>query len=243
MGLYRHDAIYSTIPYDLYLLYLGRLPLLNFSRLRTTPARYALKSVVIMAVVAAISVSCITLRPRDSANLCDIYRQNPSWYKASVKAAQRWHGPVYLPMAIMYQESSFRARAKPPMRYFLGFIPYGRPSSAYGYAQALDSTWAQYRREAGGLLSRRDKFAHAVDFVQWYMHKTYQANGVAKTDAKNQYLNYHEGQGGFARGSYKRKPWLVRVANSVEQRASRYAAQYRSCRGELDKRLTRWKLL
>jgi hypothetical protein len=37
-------------------------------------------------------------------------------------------------MAIMKQESAFVADARPPRDWFLGFIPLGRPSSAYGLA-------------------------------------------------------------------------------------------------------------
>ena len=35
------------------------------------------------------------------------------------------------------------------MEYFLGFIPIGRASDAYGYAQAKTMTWDDYVRETG----------------------------------------------------------------------------------------------
>lgn len=143
-------------------------------------------------------------------------------------------------MAIMAQESAFRARAKPPIRFFLGFIPYGRPSDAYGYPQALDSTWATYRREAGTIFSQRDNFDDAIDFIQWYMHKTYTLNRVPKTDAFGQYLNYHEGQGGYRRGSWKNKSWLIAVARRVERRAANYQNQLASCEADLIRRSRRW---
>ena len=41
-------------------------------------------------------------------------------------------------MAIIKQESSFIADAKPDRRKLLGFIPWKRKSSARGYAQAID---------------------------------------------------------------------------------------------------------
>ncbi len=184
---------------------------------------------------------CITTPPAAQDNLCTIFEQKPRWYRASVKAADRWNGDVVVPMAIMAQESGFRARAKPPMRYFLGIIPYGRASNAYGYPQALDSTWANYRRETGSVLSRRSSFADAIDFIQWYMHSSYLQNKVPKLDAYAQYLNYHEGQGGYARGSYQNKGWLINVARRVEDRANRYRQQYQSCAAEL-RRANRWKL-
>lgn len=142
-------------------------------------------------------------------------------------------------MAIMAQESAFRARAKPPIRFFLGIIPYGRASDAYGYPQALDSTWASYRKEAGSMFSRRSNFDDSIDFIQWYMHKSFTVNGVAKTDAFAHYLNYHEGQGGYRRGTYKNKGWLMNTARRVQRRSENYRAQLASCKPELDKRKRR----
>jgi hypothetical protein len=51
------------------------------------------------------------------------------------------------------------------------------------------------------------------------------------SDARNQYLAYHEGRSGYQRGTYNGKPWLVRVAGEVDQRADMYAVQLQSCRG------------
>ena len=39
--------------------------------------------------------------------------------------------------------------AQPARRYVLGFIPWRRPSSAYGYGQVIASTWDAYRRSTG----------------------------------------------------------------------------------------------
>jgi len=49
-------------------------------------------------------------------------------------------------MAIIRQESSFQADAQPPRSRILWIIPGPRPSSAYGYSQALDGTWDWYRQ-------------------------------------------------------------------------------------------------
>ena len=64
----------------------------------------------------------------------------------------------------------------------------------------------------------------------WYMDATARRLGIAKSDAQNQYLAYHEGRTGFARGSYNGKPWLINVAAKVGQRARRYDDQLRLCR-------------
>jgi hypothetical protein len=53
---------------------------------------------------------------------------------------------------------------------------------------------------------------------------------VALTDARNQYLAYHEGHTGFARGSHNSKQWLLNVADRVANRAAMYQRQLSSCR-------------
>lgn len=191
-----------------------------------------------LLLVASLSVllldGCASAPTRPN-NICDIFEEKPGWYRATTSAAKRWGGPVYVPLAIMYQESSFINDAKPPIRWFLGFIPYGRGSSAYGYAQVKDATWRDYRREAGSVFSDRDDFADAIDFIFWYMDKSQRLNGVSKWDARNQYLNYHEGHGGYGRGSYKNKAWLLNVAEQVDRRSKTYAAQYSQCKKQLDR--------
>ncbi len=70
----------------------------------------------------------------------------------------------------------------------------------------------------------------AADFIGWYMAQSTERLGIAPDDARNQYLAYHEGRSGFARGSYNAKPWLVRVSADVDARAQRYRAQLGTCR-------------
>ncbi len=185
-------------------------------------------------------VGCASHPPDMPGDLCEIFSQNKSWYRAARKAADRWGSNIHVPMAIMYQESAFEARAKPPMRYFLWVIPRGRASNAYGYPQALDNTWANYQRDAGSRFSRRNNFADSIDFIQWYMHQTMLENNIPKGDAYRHYLNYHEGQGGYARGTYKRKRWLTNAARRVEQNAQQYAVQLSRCERALQRK--KWLL-
>jgi hypothetical protein len=147
------------------------------------------------------------------------------------RTEQRWGIPVAVQMATIYQESKFIGNARTPRQYALGVIPMGRQSSAYGYSQALDGTWEEYLEEAGGWGKSRDDIDDATDFMGWYMHQTTVRLGIPKTDARNQYLAYHEGRAGYARGSYKAKSWLMRVADQVQTRAVLYDAQLSACRG------------
>lgn len=183
---------------------------------------------------------CTTAPPRDQGNLCNIYRQYPRWYEDSLAMQSQWGTPPQVAMAIMKQESSFVADALPPRAYLLWVIPWGRVSPSYGYAQAQPPAWSDFERSTGKSGSR-DNFADAIRFIGWYTAGTQQQLGISKWDAYNQYLAYHEGRGGYSRGTYRAKPWLMQVARKVEQQSITYGAQLNQCRGELEsKRRSFW---
>ena len=69
----------------------------------------------------------------------------------------------------------------------------------------------------------------ALDFIGWYNHKSHEQLGLSKWNARELYLAYHEGRGGFSRRTYKKKPNLLRVADKVARTASRYGAQLQEC--------------
>ena len=188
--------------------------------------------ILLMLLLLSACSSTTTQRPDNPENICDIFRQNDDWYEAALDTQQRWKVPLTVSMAMMYQESSFKHDAKPPMDYFL-FIPLGRKSSAYGYAQVKDETWDDYKEQTGNSWADRDDFADAIDFMGWYSYKTSKVNRIAPSDAYNQYLNYHEGWGGFRRGTYYNKRWLMKTSRVVEARTKRYAAQFQQCRSSL----------
>lgn len=185
-------------------------------------------------LLLALLGGCASAPPKDPDNICAIFKEHRSWYEAALDTKEKWGVPVHVPLAMMYQESSFKHDAAPPMEYFLGFIPIGRASDAYGYAQAKTMTWDDYVRETGNSWSSRSDFDDAMDFMGWFITKTHKINGVSKWDARAQYLNYHEGWGGYRRGTYKSKKWLIKVAAKVDERSRRYAAQYKGCKDELD---------
>ena len=168
--------------------------------------------------------------PRNLDDACSILRQRPVYLKAMAATERRWGIPVHVQMAAIYQESKFIGNAKTPHQYALGIIPMGRQSSAYGYAQALDGTWDDYRSEQRRMGARRDRIADATDFMGWYMNETTEKLGISKYDARSQYLAYHEGRTGYARGSHQSKAWLLDVASKTQSRADMYAQQLAMCR-------------
>lgn len=168
--------------------------------------------------------------PRDLNDACAIAVERPKYVRAFKATERKWGVPTAVQMATIYHESRFRGDARTPFRYALGIIPMGRQSSAYGYSQALDGTWDEYRKATGRRGAKRDNIRDATDFMGWYMNQTHLKTGVPLSDAKNQYLAYHEGHTGYARGSHRAKAWLLRVADDVEARALVYNTQLARCR-------------
>jgi len=175
-------------------------------------------------------IGCATVPPKNTENLCAVFLENQDWFPQAHQAYQRWGIPVPILMAIMRQESHFVADAKPQRRWLLGFIPWTRPSSAYGYAQALDAAWDDYQTSISDWGKDRDDFADAADFIGWYGNISYNRLGISKWDAKNLYFAYHEGHAGYRSKSHKNKKWLVRLAAKVENKAKIYQRQLSSCR-------------
>jgi hypothetical protein len=167
--------------------------------------------------------------PRDLNDACSIVRERPSYLTAMKRSEQKWGIPVAVQMATIYQESKFIGDARTPHRFALGVIPLGRQSSAYGFAQAIDSTWDEYQRSTNSYGARRDRIGDATDFIGWYMSGSTTRLGIAKSDARNQYLAYHEGRTGYANGSYKSKSWLTQIAAQVDTRARNYQQQLVAC--------------
>ena len=186
-----------------------------------------------LLLAAALLTGCSTSRPANIDNICAIFEEKDDWYEEAADARDEWGSPIPVMMAIMHQESRFHATAKPPRKKILGFIPGFRPSDAYGYSQALDSTWEAYQRSAGRYGADRDDFGDAIDFIGWYNYQSNQRSGISRSNTYGLYLAYHEGQGGYNRGTYRNKKWLIKVARKVERRANDYQSQLVGCEEDL----------
>ena len=190
---------------------------------------------LLMVLALLLVAGCTASTPRNINNVCDIFREKDDWYGDAHDSQDEWGTPIPIMMAMMYQESRFVAKAKPPRKKILGFIPGPRPSSSYGYSQAKKSTWKEYKSSAGNYGADRDDFADAIDFIGWYNYKSYKRSGISRKDAYNLYLAYHEGHGGYNRGTYRKKQWLQDVARKVQHKANTYKTQLDSCEEDLDK--------
>jgi len=187
----------------------------------------------VLAISLLAGLAACAKAPSQINDLCAVFDQNDGWFnnwRSEARRAERKYGiPTPILMATVRKESGFKSNARPPRKKILGFIPGKRISSAYGYSQALDGTWAQYKRETGRLTARRNDFGDAVDFVGWYHSKTSRDLGVAPNDAYSLYLAYYSGWGGFKNGSWRGNSSLQRYAQETDAMARKYAAQMRDC--------------
>lgn len=186
---------------------------------------------LVLLVVVGSCASRIDPRPSNIRNACVIKAEQPKWIAAAKQTEAKWGVPVAVQLATIWRESRFVGDARTPRKYRFGFIPAGRQSSAFGFSQALDGTWDEYRSESGNRRGRRDRFDDATDFIGWYMNLTKKRNGISLNNAYHQYLAYHEGHTGYRRGSYRKKAFLLRAAREVEAQAVQYQVQLATCGG------------
>ena len=192
------------------------------------------------AIFIALLAACATPQPTASeqTDVCDIFDDRKNWYRATARTEKEWGTPIAIQMAIIKAESSFKSDARPPRgeRRNFGLTRGKRPSSARGYAQALNGTWDEYKLKTGKANASRENFADASDFIGWYTARSARAAGIGLGDARSQYLAYHEGAGGFSRGTWRSKQWLINVADRVARDAAAFDSQLNGCERRLKRR-------
>tara|TARA_B100000941_G_C28479868_1_gene541485 strand:+ start:76 stop:675 length:600 start_codon:yes stop_codon:yes gene_type:complete len=172
--------------------------------------------------------------PVNTANSCSIFNERYLWYKHTKKTEQKWGTPIYVQLAIIKMESNFDWLAKPARQKIFKLIPFKRPSSSFGYSQAVKGTWEQYKKETGNKLATRVRFKDSVDFIGWYTNKTESLLKISKKDAFRQYVAYHEGWGNFK--YYKKNKKVIRLAKKVERQSNVYKKQLVKCQNLLNKK-------
>lgn len=178
--------------------------------------------------LALLLCACHDHPPTHSLNACSIYSEFPHWARASLRVQRRWAVPASLQLAIIYVESHFVAVAKPKRSSWFGLPGYHK-TSAIGYAQALNSTWRLYLKATHQLAADRSNFADAADFIGWYLHETRRRFGLPYSNGYGHYLAFHEGWGGYERGSYIRMKKLQKLAKRVQFLKNSYHQQLLRC--------------
>ena len=181
-------------------------------------------------------VACTTNQQINTANSCIIFEQKKNWYKSTKNSFDKWGTPIALQLAIINQESSFTQFAKPERKRIFGIIPGSRPSTAFGFAQVTNPTWDWYKTKTGNKNASRANFKDITDFIGWYVVQSEKIVGISKNDFYNQYLAYHEGQGGWKKGTHQNKKWLIDVAKNVERNANMYNNQLKDCENKLNRK-------
>jgi len=175
-------------------------------------------------------VSCSSI-PKYPSNACKIFGEKYLWYKHSKKSSEVYDVPIYVILAFVKKESGFNRWAKPKRKKLFKIVPYKRPSSSFGYSQAVKKTWEQYKNETNNKLATRVRFKDSVDFIGWYMHKTEKILKIPKTDVFRQYIAYHEGWGNYK--NYKSNKKVIILAKKVKQQANQYRIQIQQCKNKL----------
>ena len=179
-------------------------------------------------------ISACSSIPQNTADGCSIFSERYLWYKHAVKTEKKWGTPIYLQLAIIKMESDFDWLAKPPRQKLFKVVPYKRPSSSFGYSQAVKGTWEQYKNETGNKLATRANFRSSVDFIGWYINKSHKILKIPKNDVYRQYLAYYKGWGDYKNYSKDRK--AIIYAKSTRDIANNYRKQLTRCRDKLNRK-------
>jgi hypothetical protein len=184
-------------------------------------------------ILLTVLISACSSIPQNTSNSCSIFNDRYLWYKHAKNTEQKWGTPIYVQLAIIKMESDFDWLAKPPRQKLFKVIPFKRPSSSFGYSQAVKGTWEQYKNETGNKLATRARFKDSVDFIGWYTDKTESILKISKKDAFRQYVAYHEGWGAYK--NYKSNQKVIGLAKKVKNQADKYKSQLKKCQKNLNK--------
>ena len=168
--------------------------------------------------------SCSSV-PKYPQNACKIFGESYFWYKSVKKSSETYGAPIHIILAFVNKESGFNRWAKPKRTKLFKVIPYKRPSSSFGYSQAVKKTWELYKTETDNPLALRTRFKDSVMFIGWYMSKTNKINKIPLNDSYRQYLNYYLGWGNYSKKAYKTDKKAIIFAKSVQKQSNIYKKQ------------------
>ena len=189
---------------------------------------------LIYFIVFFILASCSSV-PKYPQNACKIFGENYLWYKSAKKSSEKYGVPIHIILAFINKESGFNRWAKPKRKKLFKIVPYKRPSSSFGYSQAVNKTWELYKSETDNPLALRARFKDSVMFIGWYINKTNKINKISLNDSYRQYLNYYLGWGDYAKKIYKTNTKAIIFAKSVEKQSKIYKKQLLGCQKSLDR--------
>ena len=194
-----------------------------------------IKITLLNFVILSVLVSCNSI-PKNTGNACSIFSEHYLWYKYVKSSSEKYGAPVHVILAFVKKESGFDRYARPARTKLFKIIPYKRPSSSFGYSQAVKKTWEQYKKETNNPLALRTRFYDSVMFIGYYINKTHKINKIPLNDSYRQYLNYYLGWGNYAKKVYKTDKKAIIFAKSVQKQSNIYRKQLKSCKKSLDRK-------
>jgi hypothetical protein len=194
-----------------------------------------LKNNLIYFIIFFFLTSCSSV-PKYPQNACKIFGENYLWYKSAKKSSDTYGVPIHIILAFVKKESGFNRWAKPKRTKLFKIVPYKRPSSSFGYSQAVKKTWKMYKTETNNPLALRTRFKDSVMFIGWYINKTNKINKIPLNDSYRQYLNYYLGWGNYTKKAYKMDKKAILFAKNVKKQSSIYKSQLRECKKSLDRK-------
>ena len=190
---------------------------------------------LIYFIIFLFIVSCSSI-PKNPSNACKLFGERYLWYKHIKKSSEMYGAPIHIILAFVNKESGFNRWAKPKRTKLFKIIPYKRPSSSFGYSQAVKKTWELYKTETDNPLALRTRFKDSVYFISWYISKTNKINKIPLNDSYRQYLNYYLGWGNYANKTYQSDKKAIIFAKNVQQQSNIYRNQLKECQKNLDRK-------
>lgn len=179
--------------------------------------------------------SCATNKPLPITDGCLLLKSKQgifsSWKSSLQSAEKKYQIPSSIILAIIYTESKFKADARPAHKKLFGFLPlFSHLSTAYGYSQALEGTWAEYQRATNNPYAMRSNFSDAVDFIGWFLrNKSVNQNHIAPNDPFHLYLSYYYGSTQYPYVLQHIDATAHQAAAQTAHMALLYYKQLRSC--------------
>ena len=190
---------------------------------------------LIYFIIFIFIASCSSI-PKYPSNACKIFGERYLWYKHTKKSSEIYGAPIHIILAFVNKESGFILWAKPKRTKIFKVVPYKRPSSSFGYSQAVNKTWEMYKIDTNNPLALRTRFKDSVMYIGWYIRKTNKINKVPLNDSFNQYLNYYLGWGDYSKKVYKTDKKSIIFAKSVQKQSNTYKKQLKECQKSLDRK-------
>ena len=188
---------------------------------------------LIYLIIFFFIASCSSV-PKYPQNACKIFGERYLWYKHAKKSSEIYDVPVYIILAFVKKESGFNRWAKPKRKKLFKVVPYKRPSSSFGYSQAVNKTWELYKTETDNPFALRTRFKDSVMFIGWYINKTNKINKIPLNDSYRLYLNYYLGWGNYSKKVYKTDKKAIIYAKNVQKQSKIYKSQLTQCQKSLD---------